>query len=122
MGKTIRSAPVYVKSRKIAEVTSGTYDHASGDEMQLGSEGYIGHSDGIDTCRMQISTIVPTAGHALDLRRIILNKEYVVIGLPIDGGFESWEGRLVSRSYKWDNKTGVCTGDFSIEGGKPEVF
>jgi len=121
-GKIIRALPLYVNSRKIAEVSGGSYEHNSNDEMQIATEGYMGHSDGADTCRVQANTITPVKGHELELKRIILNKEYCTVGIPVDGGYEQFDGRMTSRSYNWDTKNGSCTGQFTFEGGKPDVL
>lgn len=121
MGTRFRAAPVYVDNRKIAEIESGTYEHNSNDEAHIGVEGYIGHSDGADMCTVSFNTVTPVAGHEFALKQVILDKRYVQIGLPIDGGYEAWEGRMLSRSYNWDSKTGSCKGSFKFEGGKPTV-
>lgn len=121
MAIKFRSVPLYIKSKKIAETSGGTYEHNSGDEAQIGTEGYIGHSDGADMCSVQFDTVTPVKGHELSLKNIIRNKEDVTVGAPVDGSFESFTGRMISRSYKWDSKSGTCTGSFRIEGGKPDV-
>jgi len=112
---------VYVESRKIAEIESGTYEHMSGDEAQTGSDGYLGHSDGTEMVKLQFSTVTPAKGHAKDLRIIIMQKKDVQVGIQVDGKFEQFEGRLTSRTYNFDSKTGSCKGQFTFEGGKPEA-
>jgi len=67
--KIIRALPLYVDSRKIAEVSGGSYEHNSNDELQIATEGYMGHSDGADTCRVQANTITPVKGHVLRRRK-----------------------------------------------------
>lgn len=121
MGIRFRNAPVYVGTRKIAEIESGTYEHTSGDEMQIGDGAYLGHSDGVETVKVTFNTVCPVKGHEKDLKGIILRKEYVQVGLQIDGGFEQFEGRLVGRNYAFDSKAGSCKGTFNFEGGRPDV-
>jgi hypothetical protein len=122
MGVLVRPAPVLIESRKIAEVSSGTYAHTSNDEVQIGFEGVLGYSDGADTVRLQFKSITPVAGHEKDLRAVIMQKKYVTVGIFIDGAYEAFEGRLTSRDYDWDSKSGACNGNFTFEGGKPNVI
>lgn len=119
--KTFRNASVYINSRKIAEIESGTYEHNSGDEDQFGSEGWMGASDGAGTTRLTFNTVVPAVGHEMTFKRIMKNKEYVQVAVIIDGGAEMITMRVASRSYNFDSKTGVVKGAFTAMGGDPEL-
>lgn len=121
MGVLVRPAPVYVEGVKIAEVASGSYEHMSNDEDTFGVEGWLGMTDGADQVRMSFKTVTPVAGHQKALKDVIVNKRYVQILIPLDGGTEAFEGRMTSRSYDWDSKSGACNGNFSFQGGKPTV-
>lgn len=115
--KIIRPLPIYVASKKIAEVTDGTYDITSNDESQVTHDGYIGHSDGATTCKADFNTICPVAGHEFNFVDLILNKQYVNIGILADGKLLQFTGRLVTLGYTTDSKSGKATGKFSFEGG-----
>jgi hypothetical protein len=121
MAKTFRNASIYVATRKIAEIESGNYEHMSGDEAQIGTEGYMGHSDGADTVRLTFNTATPVVGHDLALKDFIIDKTTAQIAIIVDGNAEMWEGRLTQRSYSFDSKTGVVKGSFTFEGGRPAV-
>ncbi len=118
----IRAAPLYLNGKKIAEVTSGTYDITSGDEAQIGTDGYLGHSDGATTTKFSFDAIIPVKGMAVRVDDLIINKRYFSLGLPVNGKFQQVDARMVSASYKWDHKTGAFTGTFSAEGGAPDLL
>jgi hypothetical protein len=121
MAKTFRNASIYVATRKIAEIESGNYEHMSGDEAQIGTEGYMGHSDGADTVRLTFNTVTPVVGHEATLKDFIISKRTAQIAIIVDGGAEMWEGRLTQRSYSFDSRTGAVKGAFTWEGGTPTV-
>lgn len=119
--KRFRSLSVYVNTRKIAEIESGTYEHNTGDEAQFGTEGYMGHSDGASTTRLTFNTVTPAVGHEVDFRRIVVNKEYAQVAIPVDGGVEMVTMRFMSRAYNFDSRAGTVKGAFTAEGGAPDV-
>jgi hypothetical protein len=118
--KTFRNASVYINSRKVAEIESGTYEHNSGDEAQFGSEGWMGHSDGAGITRLTFNTVVPAVGHEITFSNIIKNKEYAQVAVIIDGRAELLTMRIMSRSYNFDSRAGTVKGAFTAEGGEPE--
>jgi hypothetical protein len=119
MAKQIRPMAIYINSRKVAEVESSTYEHMSNDEAQIGTEGYVGHSDGAEMTRASFTGIIPVAGMEVRVKEIIKNKEYVTMQFLVDGDVESAEGRITGRNYSSDNRSGKLTGVFNFEGGAP---
>lgn len=117
----IRAFPMYLNGKKIAEVSDGTYDIASGDEAHIATEGYMGHSDGAATTKVNPNCIIPVKGMQTTVDDLIINKRYFSIGIPANGKFHQIDMRCVSASYKWDFKSGSATGSFSFEGGAPEL-
>lgn len=117
----IRAIPMFLNGKKIAEVSDGTYDIASGDEAHIASDGYYGHSDGATMTKVNANCIIPVKGMQQTVDAILLNKQYVSMGIPVNGKAHQIDMRLVNGNYKWDFKTGSCTGSFAFEGGAPEL-
>lgn len=117
----IRATPVYLNGKKIAELSDGTYDIASGDEAHVATDGYIGHSDGATMSKISANCVVPVKGMQVTVDDILLNKRYVSVGVLVNAKFHMIDMRLVNSNYKWDFKTGSFNGAFSFEGGPPEV-
>jgi hypothetical protein len=117
--KTIRSASILVNSRKVAECESNNYDVASGDEAQVGTDGYLGHSDGATMSKLTLNAIIPVAGMEIRVKTLIDTKAYCTVSVIVDGDAEQVVGRFVSRSYASDSKAGSLKGVFNFEGGEP---
>lgn len=117
----IRFAPLYLGDQKFAEAHTINYTMTSGDEMQFGAEGYIGHSDGATTTKFSCTAIVPVAGTNVDVVNIIKNKEYVDAAMPLNGRFHRVSVRCVTATYDTDRKTGKLEGKFDFEGGDPNI-
>lgn len=117
--KVFRAAAIYVASKKIAEIAQSTYEQMSGDEQQTGTEGVLGFSDGVSTTKLDFDTVCPVTGHEQTLKNIIAGKQTVTFGVFVDNGLEMFDGRIVSRSYTSDSKTGECKGKFNVIGGTP---
>lgn len=118
----IRPLPIYLDGKKAAEITKGKLSLASGDEMQIGTDGYLGHSDGATTSKVTPTVITPvTPGAGKLLRDAMLAKKYITVGIPIEGDFLQMDMRVVSGDWDWDFKSGTTTGDLSLEGGEPAV-
>lgn len=117
----IKFAPLYVNNKKCAELEDVSYEIMSNDEAQIGTEGYLCHSDGATMAKASCNSLVPVGGTTPNMVQHILNKNDVSLGLPIDGGLQKFTGRLVTVSYKSSSKNGKTEGQFSFEGGKPQV-
>lgn len=115
----IRACPIYLDGKKIAEVTDGSYDVESGDEIQIASEGVLGLSDGTNTTSANFNCIVPVRGMGVAVDSMLANKKYVDFGIPINGKFHQVTGRITSSNYTWDHKNGRCMGAFKFLGSSP---
>lgn len=116
---TFRASPLYIDGRKIAEISDVTFTHESGDEPQFGIEGLLGYSEGADTTKISFKTVTPYAGHEKTLADYIRQKKYGTYGVFVDGKLEQIDGRMISRAYTSNSKTGTVTGDFEVTGGRP---
>lgn len=121
MNAIIRSSPVFIDGLKLATVESGSFDITSGDEAQFGTDGYIGHSDGAMTSKVETSHIVPVAGMEAKIKQAVLEKRNVMATVFTDGGTFTFYGRMTSLGYNWDSKTGANKGKVTIEGGAPTL-
>jgi hypothetical protein len=116
-----RVAPIYVGSKKVAELQNGTWDIASGDEAQEGVDAYLGHSEGIIMTSCECDTIVPVAGHSVNFLSLILNKTDVNIGFLADGKMQQAPMRMTDYSVSTTSKNGTTKGKFKFAGGKPSA-
>lgn len=121
MQTIFRAFPLYYQNKKVAEITSGTYDVAPGDEMQVGAEGIMGYSDGTLVTKIEADCIVPVKGLSVTILSDMLAKKYVSVGLVVDGKSHQLDMRITHASYNWDSKAGTAKGKFTFEGGKPDV-
>ena len=117
----IRPLPIYLNGKKVAEVSDGNYDIDSGDEIQIGSEGVIGLSDGTPVASAQFNCIIPVKGMSVTVDTMLLNKQYIDFGIPVNGKFHQVTGRITNGGYSWDHKSGKCMGQFKFIGGGPVV-
>jgi hypothetical protein len=114
-----RHYPVYVAKKKIATMSAVTHDIESGDELQFGSEGVLGHSDGIATCTLEADCVVPVSGSPIDFLGTILNKRDVDVMIFADGKFQTFTGRIVSANYSSNSRNGEARGKFRFTGAAP---
>lgn len=117
----IRPFPVYYKNKKVAEIASGSYDIAPGDEAQIGTDGYLGHSDGAVLTKIDAEVIVPVKGLGVTILADMLAKKYVSVGIFADGKSHQMDMRITHAGYSWDSKSGKATGKFTFEGGAPDL-
>ena len=120
--RVIRNAPIYFKGKKIAEIETASYEINSGDEAQIGTDGYLGHSKGAITSKFDANVIVPVAGLGVTVTDALLRKEDVNIGFFADGKMHQAECRTTTARFDSDSRAGKLTGTFSFEGGKPETL
>jgi hypothetical protein len=121
MQAIIRPFPLYYKNKKVAEIASGSYDIAPGDEMQVGAEGVLGYSDGCTVTKIEADCIVPVKGLSVTIMSDMLAKKYVSVGIVVDGKSHQMDMRITHANYTWDSKSGKAMGKFSLEGGTPDV-
>jgi len=115
-----RAFPVYANGKKVAEIRQGTYDVTNNDEAQVAIDGYQGHTDGATMSSVQATLIIPVTGTQIDFDSMRKTRQYVQIGMPVNGKFQMMDMRLVKAQYKWDSKNGQAEGDFTFEGGEPD--
>ena len=118
----IRAIPLFIDGKKFSEVTGGSYDIMSGAEASLGAvEGYLGHMTGWPTTKITPAVIVPIKGLSVPLDTLIISGALLQAGLAVSGTtrFHTIEVVVVTLGFKWDWKTGSCTGDLTLEGGQP---
>lgn len=121
MAALIRPANVFFKGKKVADVQEGDFEIASGDQAEVGSEGYIGHTDGATMSKLNATMIVPFGGLSINTLTTMLNKQYVRIALAEDGKIFDIVMRTISIRYTWNHKAGENRCQASWEGGEPEV-
>ena len=112
-----RSMPIYVSSKKIAELQNGSIEYDANDEAQEGTDGYLGHSDGIAMTKVDCDTIVPTTASSVNVLSLIKNKTDVTIAAQLEGRLVQATMRCVKFSAKSTSKNGTTKGSFSFEGG-----
>ena len=118
----IRALPLYVNGQKIGEVSSGTYDINTNDQAQVGTEGYMGHADGATLTSIKASCVIPVVGMQQVFDSTMASRAYVSVGIPANGKFQKFDARITQASYKWDFKNGNAMGDFTFEGGAPDLI
>jgi len=116
-----RHYPVYFNRRKIATMQAVTHDIESGDELQMGAEGVLGHSDGIATMKLEADCVVPVSGQPIDILSTIINKQDVDIMIFADGRFHMSTGRIVSANYSSNSRNGEARGRFTFTGAAPQL-
>jgi len=116
-----RAFPVYLAKKKLATMSGVTFDIESGDELQFGAEGVLGHSDGISTCTLEADCVIPVAGSPVDFLGTILNKRDVSITIFADGKFQEFVGRLKSVNYTSNSRNGESRGKFRFDGAAPVI-
>lgn len=106
----------------MGEVSSNEYTIQSGDEVQIGDEGYMGHSDGATQTGIQSDAIIPVKGMEKKLEMSLLRKEYVQIGLGVvNGKVHTITMRVVEAVFTGAAANGTQTGRFRFEGGAPQI-
>lgn len=116
-----RHYPVYFKKKKIAELQSVTHDIESGDELMMGAEGVLGHSDGIATMKLESDCIVPVPGLSVGFLDAIINKQDVDVMIFADGRFQMATGRIVSANYSSNSRNGEARGRFTFTAAAPQL-
>src|SRR5690348_11780522 len=114
----IRPFPVFVNGKKVAEIREGTYDTNNNDEAQVAIDGYLGHADGTTLTGIQATVIVPVTGTQIDFDTMRKTRQYLGVGLLVNGKIQQQDMRLVRTNYKWNSKNGQAEGDLSFEGGE----
>lgn len=117
----IKFAPMYIDSRKVGTLENVEFDIASGDEAQIGSDGYFCHSDGATLSTCSATCLVPVSGVDPQLLLKLLGKTDVKIGLPIDNVTLKLTARPTRVRYTSEPKNGKTQGVFEFGGGAPKA-
>lgn len=114
-----RAAPLYIKSKKVAEITEVTMTLTRGGEQQTGFEEVLGSSIGIKTVEFSFTTITPVVGTEIDIEGLLLNDEEFSIGFLVGGYTYKAPCLLDTATTKSTSKTGVVTGDYKAMNSGP---
>lgn len=114
-----RAAPLYVKNKKVAEITEVTMTLTRGGEQQTGFEEVLGASVGIKTVEFSFKTVVPVTGMSVDLEGLLLDDEEFSIGCLIGGKTYKAPVLLDTAATSSTSKTGVVTGDYKAMNSGP---
>lgn len=110
---------IFINGRKIGEFVQHKLTLASGDELQYGDGGVVGHSDGAETSKLTANGVVPRAGMATDLVALLQAKQDVDVSVGVlDGKIRMITMRFETAEFSGDHKAGTLMGDFSLSGGK----
>ena len=114
-----RVSPLYIGSKKVAEMMSASFEIDSNDEQELGVDAVLGFTEGIITGTVTCEACVPVDGESIDWTSLILNKTDVNVGFDIGGELLQATGRVTKLSDKTDSKTGKTSRTPNIIIGTP---
>jgi hypothetical protein len=117
-----RPVAIHFNGRKLAFITEGNAGIATNDEMQTGTEGYLGHSDGVATLTGSFTELVPVAGIDSNAVETALKKRYVTIGLLAGGKMYQSPCRVTNVNFSWNNRGGTTSCNVSFEGSEPTAI
>lgn len=120
MADRVRFSPIYLDNKKQGTLQTTNVEVMNNGEQLIGTEGHLTVSDGAITCTVEGDMIVTTAGSSTDLLKMLLARADVQVGLPVNGKFAKFTGRLMSIGQTSTSKTGVTTGKFKYIGGQPD--
>ena len=123
---TIRNLSFFGKNgAMVATAQSGNFNIvANGESLMIDGE-WGGHSQAPVTTSLSLDTLVTVEDDAVQMEFInsLLNKTYTscIAGIAF-GKLWTWDvTKCTEFDGKWDNKSGVATGSFKFEAGKPKL-
>jgi hypothetical protein len=119
--RVFKSAPVYYDNKKVAELSGHTTSLDSGDEEQIGQDGFLGWSDGLTMMTIEADMVSPVAGISVPLLINMINKKIVTVGVPVDGKFLQSEMRVTNMKYTSDSKAGSLKCSATLKGPQPSL-
>ena len=119
--QVFRAPPIYLKGKKVAEITDTTFEIMTNSANQYGIDGVLGQSRGIRESKLDFGTVVPIAGMEIDIDTIIANEETVGIGVVVNDKNQIVSGVISGVTYSGDSKTGECKGKYQFIGGAPSL-
>jgi hypothetical protein len=114
-----RAAPLYIKNKKVAEITEVTMTLTRGGEQQIGFEEVLGASVGVKTVEFSFKTVVPVVGMQIDLEGLLLGDEEFSIGFLAGGRTYKAPCLLDTATTSSTSKTGTTTGDYKAMNSGP---
>ena len=121
-GARFRHFPLFVGSRKFAEAHGNSITVDSGDEIQIGSDGILGLSDGVTQVRIEVDYVVPVKGMSIDIWDYIMNKKEFTVRALMGGKSLQMGARFTNASMQSEAKTGAATGKATIQASTtPEI-
>ena len=122
MSEIFKHASFYYKGKKVATCSGSETTINSGDEDQIGDEGWMGTSDGATTTKFNSDHIVPVKGVGVSIVKDMLAKKYVDVASGIlDGAIYKMKMRITTCSFTSQAANGTLTGRFEFRGGDPEI-
>jgi hypothetical protein len=115
----VRPFSMFLGGAKFAEMHQAKLTLSSGDEPQFGDGGFLGMSDGAQTCAVSATAIVPaTKAQSVDLISALQNKQDIdlIVG-SIGTKLISVTIRCTKAEFDTDQKTGKLEGNFEFMGG-----
>lgn len=117
-----RHASFYFKGKKVATCNALEETIQTGNEDQIGDEGWMGVSSGARMTKLSTDHIVPVAGIGVSILEAMLADEYVDVGLGIvDGKVHKLKMAIIQGTYSSSAPNGTLTGKFEFSGGAPEL-
>lgn len=113
---------VYANGKKEGKIHASKYEGNSGDEPQIGDDGYQGHSDGAATTMLDVDAIIPVAGSDFDWVDALVNKKPIDVAMGTIGGkIHTITMRCTKYAFAGDAKAGTINGSFTLAGGEPSL-
>jgi hypothetical protein len=107
-------------SKLVAEITSSDVTITTNNEQAHALDGSNYFSIGNPVVETTFQTVTPVDGYSFDLLNSIISQSInVAIVHQLADKLISTSGTWLSAGHKSDSKTGMLTGDFKHQGGKP---
>jgi len=117
-----RAFPLFLGTKKFAEAHGNAFNADSGDEIQFGSDGILGLSDGIIQIRIEADYVVPVRGTSVDIFDLFFNKKEFSTRIMMGGKAVTIPARITNMSQQSESKGGTATGKVTIQcSGAPSV-
>ena len=119
----VRSASVYLNTKKGGTFEENDYEYNSGDEPQFADPGLAGFSDGAITTKLTLGGINPLLGGDSSLLfQAMQTKKNVDVSLfPVDGQTHTVTMRVISGGATSHHKSGTQQSKWTLMGGVPKI-
>lgn len=117
-----RNFPLFINSKKFAEAHGNAFNADSGSEIQIGSDGILGLSDGVIQVRIEADYVVPVRGTTVDVFDLFYNQKEFTVRMMMGGKSHQIPARITNISQQSEAKGGTATGKVTIMAcGAPEM-